>query len=138
MTRLLLCNGRISNVRTCCVRLFIPLAAMLEPVRTPPVVITTAPAVPPRNADVPVMPTVVRAPASPSPITGAKRPAERPMTNPPPEKKMNNNVYEENGLTLPIVASPSIIYRRLFPALRAPSTSNCCSNVSMSSCISSA
>jgi hypothetical protein len=67
---------------------------MLEPVRTPPVVITTAPAVPPRNADVPVMPTVVRAPASPSPITGAKRPAERPMTNPPPEKKMNN-VYNK-------------------------------------------
>jgi hypothetical protein len=57
---------------------------MVEPVRTPPVVITAAPAVPPRNAVVPVMPTVVRAPASPIPITGAKRPAERPMTSPPP------------------------------------------------------
>ena len=63
---------------------------MPEPVRTPPVVIITAPAVPPRNADVPVMPTVVRAPASPSPMTGAKRPAERPMTNPPPEKQIKH------------------------------------------------
>jgi hypothetical protein len=87
LTRLLLCNGRTSNVRTCCVRLCIPRTAIVEPVRTPPVVITTAPAVPPRNAVVPVIPTVVRAPASPIPITGAKRPAERPMTSPPPEKE---------------------------------------------------
>ena len=40
-----------------------------------PVVSTAMPAIPPRNAVVPVMPIVVKAPPSLSPITGAKRPA---------------------------------------------------------------
>lgn len=87
LTRLLLCKGRISKVRTCLVRLAIPRPAIADPVRTPPVVIAAAPAVPPRNTPVPVIPIAEKAPARPTPITGAKRPADSPSTRPPPKKR---------------------------------------------------
>jgi len=58
--------------------------AIPEPVRRPSVVMIAAPAVPPKNATVPVTPTVVFAPAKPSPIKGARGPTESPITNPPP------------------------------------------------------
>lgn len=83
-TRLLLCSGSISKVLTSCVRRAMPRAAMLEPVSTPPVVITAAPPAPPRNAVVPVTPIVVKAAPRPAPMTGASRPADSPMTRPPP------------------------------------------------------
>jgi len=84
-TRLLLCKGNTSNVRIFLVLFAIPRPAMVPPVSIPPVVIAAAPAVPPKNAPVPVIPIVVNAPARPMPMTGAKRPAERPITRPPPE-----------------------------------------------------
>jgi hypothetical protein len=83
-TRLLLCKGKSSNVLTNCVRRAMPRPAMPDPVRTPPVVMMAAPPAPPRNAPVPVTPTVANAVPIPAPITGASRPAERPMTSPPP------------------------------------------------------
>jgi hypothetical protein len=83
LTRLLLCGGRISNVRTFLVRLAIPRPAIADPVRTPPVVMAAAPAVPPKNAPVLVIPTAEKAPAKPTPITGVNRPADRPRTRPP-------------------------------------------------------
>jgi len=86
---LLLWSGRISKVRTCHVRLTIPFTAIPEPVRTSPIVMIAAPLVPPKNAVVPVTPTVVNAPATPSPITGARRPAESPITKSPTNYKQH-------------------------------------------------
>lgn len=96
LTRLLLCNGNISNVRTNCVRLAIPRTAILDPVRTPPVVITAVPPTPARKPAVPVIPIVVKAAPRPAPITGASRPAERPMTRPPPVDAGKPNLQRNN------------------------------------------
>lgn len=74
----------MSNVRTTLVLRAMPLAAMPDPVRTPPVVMTAAPPTPPRNPVVPDMPIVVNAAPRPAPITGASRPADKPITSPPP------------------------------------------------------
>src|SRR6266702_253148 len=83
-TRLLLCNGKRSNVLTTLVLRAMPLAAMPDPVRTPPVVMTAAPPAPPRKPAVPDMPIVEKAAPRPAPITGASNPADSPMTSPPP------------------------------------------------------
>src|SRR5712672_3372343 len=84
LTRLLLCKGRISNVRTTLVLRAIPVAAIPDPVKTPPVVITAAPPTPPRKPAVPDMPIVENAAPRPAPITGASSPADNPITSPPP------------------------------------------------------
>ena len=84
LTLLLLCSGKMSKVRTSWVRRAIPRAAILEPVKMPPVVMTAAPPAPARNPVVPPMPIVVKAAPKPAPMTGASSPAERPMTKPPP------------------------------------------------------
>ena len=55
-------------------------------------------------------------------MTGPKRPAERPMTGPPPNKELSNDYNEENNLALPTVTRPGIIYHRLVPALQTCST----------------
>src|SRR5258708_15251237 len=83
-TRLLLCNGKRSKVLTTLVLRAMPLAAILDPVRTPPVVIIAAPPAPPRNPAVPEMPTVVKAAPKPPPITGSSKPTDSPITSPPP------------------------------------------------------
>jgi hypothetical protein len=90
LTRLLLWRGSTSNVLTFWVRLAIPRAAMPEPVRTPPVVITAAPPAPARKPVVPEMPTVANAAPRPAPMTGAKSPADNPMTRPPPTNMMSH------------------------------------------------
>ena len=94
----MLCNGRISNVRTTPVLRAIPEAAIPDPVRTPPVVITAAPPTPPRNPAVPDMPIVVNAAPRPAPITGARSPADNPITSPPPgvAKLVNTNSWKAN------------------------------------------
>lgn len=98
LTLLLLCSGRISNVRTTFVLRAIPEAAIPDPVRTPPVVITAAPPTPPRKPAVPDMPIVVNAAPRPAPITGARSPADNPITSPPPgvAKLVNTDSWEEN------------------------------------------
>lgn len=96
-TLLLLWRGRMSKVRTYCVRLAIPRAAMPDPVKTPPVVITAAPPAPAKNPVVPVMPTVAKAAPRPAPMTGARSPAESPITSPPPVRK-NSSIRHENLL----------------------------------------
>lgn len=110
LTRLLLCKGSNSNVDTCFVRLAIPFPAIPEPVKTPVVVITAAPPALPRNAEVPLIPIVPSAAPNPAPMTGAKRPAESPMTKPPPESAVNQKtcprVSEGHA---PNVANPTII-----------------------------
>jgi len=65
---------------------------MVDPVRTPPVVMTAAPPTPPRNPAVPDMPIVVNAAPRPAPITGASRPADNPITSPPPSKPKKVNI----------------------------------------------
>ena len=98
-TRLLLCNGKRSNVLTTLVLRAIPLAAMPDPVRMPPVVMTAAPPAPPRKPAVPDMPTVVKAAPRPAPITGASKPADSPMTSPPPVALLvYTNHLEHKGL----------------------------------------
>ncbi len=120
-TRLLLCKGRRLNVRTCCVRLIIPRTAMPPPVSTPPVVITAAPPAPARKPVVPVIPMVLNAAPRPTPMTGAKSPADRPITSPPPS-----------------VARPSIMYRFFLLAFLRPSIISSFSILSTSSWISNA
>lgn len=88
LTLFKLCRGTSSKVLTCRVLRAIPLPAMLEPVSTPPVVITAAPPAPAKNVEVPVTPTVVKAAPSPAPMTGANRPADKPMTKPPPKNQI--------------------------------------------------
>ena len=91
LTRLLLCKGNSSNVRTCCVLRNIPLAAIPDPVRVPAVVMTAAPPAPAKKLVVPVIPTVANAAPRPAPMTGANRPADRPITSPPPKNHLNNS-----------------------------------------------
>lgn len=43
-----------------------------------------APPAPAKNPVVPVTPTVVKAAPNPAPITGANKPADNPITRPPP------------------------------------------------------
>lgn len=89
LTRLLLCNGWNSNVLTCLVRLAIALPPMTDPVSVAPDEMMAAPPAPARKPVVPVTPTVVSAAPRPAPMTGARRPAERPITRPPPgEERM--------------------------------------------------
>lgn len=93
LTRLLLCKGRSSNVLTSRVRFDIPFTAIPDPVRTPPVVMSAVPPTPARKLDVPVMPMVVKAAPRPAPITGASKPADRPMTRPPPIVWKKSQLY---------------------------------------------
>jgi hypothetical protein len=86
LTRLLLCMGRISNDVTDWVRRAMPLPAILEPVSAPVAVITAAPPALTRMEVPPETPMVANAAPNPTPITGARRPAEIPMTRPPPAK----------------------------------------------------
>jgi hypothetical protein len=66
---------------------------MVPPVSTPVVVTIAAPPAPARKPLVPATPIVVKPAASPAPMTGARRPADRPMTSPPPTvaKPMKTN-----------------------------------------------
>ncbi len=97
-TRLLLCSGRRSNVPTTCFLRAIPEAAIPDPVRTPPVVITAAPPTPLRKPVVPDIPIVVNAAPRPAPITGARSPADNPITSPPPDasKLVNTDSWKAN------------------------------------------
>jgi hypothetical protein len=133
LTRLWLCRGSSSKVRTTFVRLAIPRPAILEPVTTPPVVIIAAPPAPARNDVVPVTPTVVNAAPRPAPITGARRPAERPITSPPPDAKVNYPWFQSKVKDAPMVARPIITIRFLLAAFAWPSTTSCCCNLSMPS-----
>ena len=73
-----------------------PRPPIVAPLIVPVVVMIVAPPTPPKKADVPLMPTAPSAAPTPAPITGASRPADSPMTRPPPK-----------------VASPIIIRRLL-------------------------
>lgn len=87
LTLLLLCRGRKSKVLTLRVRLAMALPPIDMPVRVAPDEMMAAPPAPARKPLVPVTPTVVRAAPRPAPMTGARRPAERPMTSPPPARE---------------------------------------------------
>jgi hypothetical protein len=84
LTRLLLCRGLYSNVLTAPVRLFAALMPMMPPEAAAPDVMMAAPPAPARKPPVPVTPMVVKPAASPAPMSGAIKPADRPMTRPPP------------------------------------------------------
>jgi len=102
----------MSNVLTSRVRFDIPFTAMPDPVRTPPVVMSAVPPTPAKKPVVPVIPIVVKAAPRPAPITGANKPADRPMTKPPPMvwRKVNYacQIYACVN-DAPIVASPNIM-----------------------------
>lgn len=89
LTLLLLCKGNKSKVRTERLLRAIPRAAMPEPVKVPAVVITAAPPVPARNVEVPDRPMAVKAVPNPAPIIGASKPADSPMTRPPPTEDIS-------------------------------------------------
>ena len=84
LTRLLLCSGRYSNVFTAPVRRSLARTPTVPPVSAPVVPMSAAAPVPARKLDVPATPIDVKPAASPAPMTGARNPALRPMTRPPP------------------------------------------------------
>ena len=84
LTRLLLCRGRYSNVLTAPVLRSAARTPMTLPEAAAPDVMMAAPPAPARKLLVPVTPMVVNPAARPAPIMGARSPAERPMTRPPP------------------------------------------------------
>jgi hypothetical protein len=61
---------------------------MFAPVKTPVVVIMAAPPAPAKKPVVPEIPTVAKAAPSPAPMTGASRPADNPITRPPPNDQL--------------------------------------------------
>ena len=84
LTRLLLCRGLYSKVFTAPVLRFAARTAITPPEAAAPDVMIAAPPAPARKPLVPATPIVVKPAARPAPITGASKPADRPITKPPP------------------------------------------------------
>lgn len=86
-TRLLLFSGRYSNVLTDPVLLLAARPPMRLPDAAAVEVMMAAPPAPARKPPAAVLPlpTMVASPAArPMPMAGASRPADKPMTRPPP------------------------------------------------------